>query len=371
MSRLRLKKCAARRDRAECDTSCAVMSGESSLNNSRVKSRSQVNNSPDYPFNSQFTSDMVWEVLKFYDHFHSDEELISWMRSRPSGRADVVDIDGNSDIIVIIPTANVKGHMAHTCRYKIFEGLRIVFVDSLGKDPYFNYARNVNIGIRHALGYSPRWIVVSNDDMIPKSPVKDLVGGLTRLEGEVDVVQGPLSMSQFIARVGRPRLVRWVIPALYSFRDPNSLAYLAAVGRHGQALGVKAEVAWSTPKSVRQFLNALLYKPLPSYPQFVNSGSFGMYSSRLVKSWIQSTGYWLDETYINAYEDFDLSLRLSLAGVKVGSIRFEIATSGCATLGGRESSRLVRDFAGLVYFNYKLRSGKMMSNHIHMPKSSD
>jgi hypothetical protein len=42
----------------------------------------------------------------------------------------------------------------------------MVFVESGGKeDFYFNYAHNCNMGIKKAMEYNPKWVVVSNDDM--------------------------------------------------------------------------------------------------------------------------------------------------------------------------------------------------------------
>jgi hypothetical protein len=319
-----------------------------------------VNRGPTYPFNDEFTSNRREDVLRFYEHFRSQNELITWMRNRPSGRAVITEVEGRKDLIVVIPTADIQGPMATRCRAEIFKGQHIIFVESGRIDPFFNYARNVNTGVRRALEHNPKWIIVSNDDMVQRDSIEVLIDSLAGLDDGVDVVYGPASVSQHQVQIGRPRpLVRAVLTALYSIRYPNAAALLALEARRGPVLGLENWFIWNTPGGIGRFVNPLMYAPNPDCRPFLNSGSFGVYSSRIVKEWTQPPRSWLDETYINAYEDFDLALRLDRAGARVGLIKFEIGTIGGASLGGKASVRQLREFAGLVYFNYKLRSGLM------------
>ena len=88
------------------------------------------------------------------------------MKERPKGASYIHEVEGNKDIIVVIPTADFNGKYARTCREEIFKGLHMIFVESGGNpDPYFNYAHNSNVGIKRAMEYNPKWVVVSNDDM--------------------------------------------------------------------------------------------------------------------------------------------------------------------------------------------------------------
>ena len=69
----------------------------------------------------------------------------------------------------------------------IFLGLHIIFVES-GRDYYFNYAHNCNIGVKKAMTYNPKWVVVSNDDMYKIDDVKKLRESLTKLHDGCDIV---------------------------------------------------------------------------------------------------------------------------------------------------------------------------------------
>ena len=116
--------------------------------------------------NNYFISDDPNKIIEFYNGFKNRNQLIQWMRERPKGVANIHEVDGDKEIIVVIPTADFNGRYARECREVIFKGLHIIFVES-GEvpDPYFNYAHNVNVGIKKAMEYSPKWVVVSNDDM--------------------------------------------------------------------------------------------------------------------------------------------------------------------------------------------------------------
>ena len=91
--------------------------------------------------NNSYLSESIEEILHFYSGFENAKQLIQWMKERPIGIARVHEINGDKDIIVVIPTANFNGDHAIECRNAIFKGLHIIFVES-GEipDPYFNYS---------------------------------------------------------------------------------------------------------------------------------------------------------------------------------------------------------------------------------------
>ena len=121
----------------------------------------------DEKLNNLFISKNLEDIIKFYSYFKTAEELIVWSKRRPHGRAKIYEVSGDKEIIVVIPTADYNGEYAKNCRENIFNGLQMAFVDSGEKgDPYFNYSRNCNIGIEHALKYNPKWIILSNDDVL-------------------------------------------------------------------------------------------------------------------------------------------------------------------------------------------------------------
>ncbi|MGC8664007.1 MAG: hypothetical protein ACP5TX_06400, partial [Thermoplasmata archaeon] len=57
------------------------------------------------------------------DYFDDWKKLIEWMRERSKGNYRLVEFKKeNNDIIVVIPTIDVNGKFALTCRNEIFKG---------------------------------------------------------------------------------------------------------------------------------------------------------------------------------------------------------------------------------------------------------
>ena len=115
--------------------------------------------------NNYFISDNPDKIIQFYDGFNNREQLIAWMKDRPKGNCRIREIEGNKDIIVVIPTIDTDGKFAKNCIEDIYTGLHLIFVESGYNNFYFNYAYNCNIGIKKAMVYNPKWIIISNDDM--------------------------------------------------------------------------------------------------------------------------------------------------------------------------------------------------------------
>ena len=46
--------------------------------------------------------------------------------------------------------------------------MHIIFVENIDKKPdkYFNYAYKVNKGVKIALKYNPKWVIISNDEAV-------------------------------------------------------------------------------------------------------------------------------------------------------------------------------------------------------------
>ena len=59
--------------------------------------------------NNYFTSDDPNKIIEFYNGFENRDQLIQWMRERPKGSATIHEVEGDKDIIVVIPTADFSG----------------------------------------------------------------------------------------------------------------------------------------------------------------------------------------------------------------------------------------------------------------------
>ena len=66
--------------------------------------------------NFYFTSNDPNKIIKFYDGFENRDQLIQWMKERPKGVANVYEIEGEKDVVVVITTADFSGDYAKECR---------------------------------------------------------------------------------------------------------------------------------------------------------------------------------------------------------------------------------------------------------------
>ena len=291
----------------------------------------------DYP-NNYFTSDDPNKIIEFYNSFESCKQLIQWMKDRPKGVPIIREVEGDKDIVVVIPTADVNGKYAKECRENIFKGLSIVFVGSSGKgDFYFNFAHYVNFGIKKAMEYNPKWIVFSGDDMYKIDDISVLVSELEKINNSTykAVYTEPSKYHSIPCNLSKPRLTR-------------SLLFIL-LGKYR-----RAQIQIEKRFGVKYFL-----PPSGSYwrfffgdgPHIISIADFGIFSSEFIReSWPL-----FDDTYVNSAEDMDLSLRINRLN-NVKTIKFRIGDYMGSTLGTNVRRHLM-DIAGLTYFNYRLMAG--------------
>ncbi|MEM3490209.1 MAG: hypothetical protein QXO75_11230, partial [Nitrososphaerota archaeon] len=290
-----------------------------------------------------FTSENPNDILKFYDTFSSRDELIQWMKERPKGRAEIIEVEGDKEIIVVIPTADFNGKYAKECRENIFKGLHIIFVESgFPKDPYFNYAHNCNVGIKKAIEYNPKWIVVSNDDMYKIDDVSKLKEGLRVLdEKSIDVVfttEG-LYHSRY-ALISERTLARKIILTLLS-RYYRKFIYLEE----------KFKVTYIVGSSLRKYRLFYDNKIKVRY-----TGSFAILSAIFAN---HREGAVFDENYINGTEDIDLALRMRTERTSVQFVEYSIGDVIGGTIGPYDLVRRLRGLVNMCYMNMKLEGGNV------------
>lgn len=286
--------------------------------------------------NNYFTSYDPDKIIEFYNGFENRDQLIQWMNERPKGVANIHEIDGDKDIIVVIPTADFNGKYARECRENIFRGLHIIFVESAEiPDPYFNGAHNVNVGIKKALEYNPKWIVFSNDDMIQLDSVKVLKERLSELdENKYDVVLAkPSDYHSATEKVAKSNLLFKIYLTVYK-----------NMGRNSMKIHKKFRISYF-PAPTSGIYSMLFRKGYI----FTEIQDFAIYSGKWAKD---REGNIYDETYINAMEDTDLSIFFSLHKERTTMIDYKIGDLIGSTLG----TGLMRDLSSIVgisYFNFK------------------
>ena len=302
--------------------------------------------------NSRFTSENPDKIIEFYDSFKNRDDLIEWMKERPMGIANIYEVDGNKEIIVVIPTADFNGKYAKECRENIFKGLHIIFVESGGKgDFYFNYAHNCNVGIRKAMEYTPKWVVVSNDDMVMIDDKDVLLNKLSAIDQEKTMIvfTEPTIYHSYPISVGKRR------PIITDF------ALLFYGLKHKLERDFKLENKIKRRFKVKWIKgpgNKVLSKVLLKNSRiFLLTSSFAIFSSYLL---LRERNELFDETYINGWEDFDLSMGLSIKNLRHQIIDYRIDDQIGSTLSRtREESwnRLLRNVVNQVYLDYKISEG--------------
>jgi len=294
--------------------------------------------------NNLFTSKDPKDILRFYDFFDNRDQLIKWMKERPKSNYRIVEFNNDkNDIIVVIPTVDVNGKFAKVCRNEIFNELHIIFVESGIGNYYFNYAHNCNAGIKKAMEYNPKWIVLSNDDMYKIDDVEVLINELSKLDNKkVDIV------------FPFPEKGDWYsIPLFLGKKTWRYEIYRYIRGKEFAKLYRKFEVDYFTAYYNHKFqlvfkkILELVFKKIPN-TDFVNIGDIGIFSSNYTKKFENI----FDDTYINDTEDVDFSFRSKLKNANTKYIKYKIGEIGGATL-GTNIARGLRNVASKAYFNYK------------------
>lgn len=303
--------------------------------------------------NNYFISNNPEKILEFYNDFDTREQLIEWMKQRPKGAHYIREVEGDKDIVVVIPTSDYNGKFAKKCREELYKGIQIIFVES-GEfpDPYFNYGHNCNLGITRAIEYNPKWVIISNDDMEMIDTVEVLREQLLKLdEQRYDVVfTEPSRYHSSPEKFAVPNIL------YYLYYNTVNINYRRVLLKLYKKYGVKYLMA---PKAGK--FSKLLKKGY----EYTEIQSFGIYSS----NWIAKTnGKLYDESFINAAEDTDLSIRIRYGQVRTIKINYRIGDLIGSTL-GTGTPRELRSVASISYLNYKwaLSMEKVMKDSSWLP----
>lgn len=285
--------------------------------------------------NAQYTSKDRADVLSFYAHFKDRNSLITWSKKRRHGRAKIYEIAGDKSIIVVIPTTNHNGKFAKIDK-KIFKGFHIIFVDSKGLDPYFNFSRNSNIGLKYALRYKPLWVVLSNDDVLKIDNANKLRNELCILDNKKFEIVGspsftfPANIKQIKKFNPIRKMIRWLLKRnRYKMNLNEYLKYSRDLDLLSEKFGITAIPNLTNNK------NATFYW----------SGFFNIFSYNFLK---RVNGKPFDETFIVGVEDAYLSSKINKN--RVGWITFKIKHRQGMTA-GHPVTRELRDVLNKAYLN--------------------
>lgn len=292
--------------------------------------------------NNLFTSNDDKKIIEFYNSFDDRNQLINWMKERPKGASHIYEVEGDKDIIVVIPTADFEGKYAKGCRENIFKGIHMVFVESGKDDFYFNYAHNCNVGIKKALEYNPKWIVVSNDDMRKIDEPEILRNSLMGLNpGEVDIVftkESPDNYHSTPTYLGRPNF----FGKIYHFVEKLFKRKFFCIPYSKENFTKKYSLnVILLPK--HEIIKVFFCRIKPVYA----TESFMVFSGNYARI---NMGNILNESFCNGAEDWDLSYRTFHKNINYGFIEYLIGEETGGT-NGTGRNRALRDIANISLFN--------------------
>mgnify|MGYP001626177065 CR=1 FL=1 len=298
--------------------------------------------------NSLFNSKNPDDIIEFYSKFKDTEELINWSRNRPHGRAKIYEVNGKKDVIVVIPTADRFSKITKNCE-KIFKGQHIIFVESAINDPYFKFARNSNIGLKYALRYKPKWILLSNDDVSKVDDIEVLLSELKKIDNRrIKLVYHDISSEKYLYKqTALLKLLKRLgfnaqrNPVKYSKKE--FMKYRKDIYNLEKKFKIEYDFIYSSP------LRRLLYKKM--MPGTGGKSYFMILSYYAVKN------RRFDETFINDYEDMDFISRIKPSETTETSFRINRYNHGGKNL-GRGLDRRFRDILNQAYLSYLVRKGR-------------
>lgn len=284
-----------------------------------------------------YFSDNINDIIKFYYCFNDASELIKWSRSRPSAEINIVEKEGDSEVIFIVPTPDIKDKLTINLLESIKDS-HTILVESKGK--YFNYARSVNKGVTIALKYNPRWIIISNNDIIIRDDMKKLYLKLLNIDNKkVNSVIG----------AGGPHAFK-----LCKFTFLSNLLFLSKYKQKFTILK-KFNIKFYFYEYKKFF--DIICKPLLCVKNIAFFGEFLIISPYYI---LRNNGILFDETYINGVEDVDVFLNiLSLSSYK--PIHFNIEHLHGRTLENNDK-RYLRNYINIIYLNYKIENNIIKIN---------
>ena len=248
------------------------------------------------------------------------------------------EVEGDKYAVVVIPTKDAEGKWAKT-DLEIFKGLHMVFV--VNDKGTFNYAQAINYGVAKALRHSPKWIIISNDDVYGIDAISKLIGELRQSES-YDTLFFPNSTTYSNKVViAKPRVQR----IIRKLRGGWRAEYQGIMDK----LGIDYEVL---DLKNRGFVYAnILYNIVINIPN--HQGCFIVLNTDYIRNELE--GRVFDETFYNGHEDTALAFKLAKAKCKNSNFNIGNEVGGSLGIG---VDRIFWELANEAYFEEMLESGK-------------
>ena len=247
-----------------------------------------------------------------------------------------------------------------TCRDEIFKGLHIIFVESGIGNYYFNYAHNCNAGIKRAMEYNPKWIVLSNDDMYKIDDVDILKNELLKIKNknfDVIFIQSSKYHS-FLARIGRLRFEKFYVLITASYRTfykkdgYYNLINSLKIEKKIKNIEKKFSIKYYRLPINNIFLKIFAQITLNKFIDYIVINDFLIFDTNYIKN---NGSILFDETFINDAEDDALAIDIFINKVKYTRINYRIGDYIGSSV-GTGIIRNLRSILNLAYLNLCLKN---------------
>lgn len=291
-----------------------------------------------------WSADDPINVLKFYKELKDASEMIEFSVGRKSADLKIIE-HGNlsSNLKFIIPTMD---HNSQHCKIleETYKNYGILFIESSGK--FFNYAKSVNAGISAIVDDGVSEIgIISNDDIIiapsglqtlktiqyTDDKVYCLKPQNQNYSGESLEISASNTLEKVFERIqakrhGFKHLER-LISELNKRRFNYARTYFPQFLLHNFLI--------ATSKSITGRL--------------VNFADFGIFNISILKE------NRFDETFINGWEDWDLSFRLKQRGIEILPIDISFVRNAHYSIGRvmSKESEIIHSYLNRIYFYEK------------------
>lgn len=305
---------------------------------------STLNNGRQTYLESLWSNDSLDKVLEFYKEIKSVSEMVKFSAGRkPSDIKIIRRGDFNSDLKFIIPTMD---HNSQQCKMleKKYEGYGILFIESSGK--LFNYAKSVNAGISAILDDDVTEItIISNDDIMISSSALHVLKSIRRTGESVYCLKPQeqnYSGEKVEISVSSPweKFFEMIQARIYGFKYHASL--ISALNNKK----INYTRAFFPEFLFHRFL-MIGSKPLTG--ELVNFADFGIFKTSILRE------NRFDETFINGWEDWDLSYRLKQRGIEILPLDMTFIRNAHSSIGRvmTKESEYLHSYLNRIYFYEK------------------
>lgn len=225
---------------------------------------------------------------------------------------------------MIVPTKNIQSELAQNfireIKSKSYFNPTIIIIESSGSE--FHFSKNMNMGVKHAMKYNPKYIALSNDDVYPLGKDYDYI-----LAKKIDEYHLAYISPIFVDREGNKKMPSIGMPNYYAILLFTKFYPIIPSFLFPLLQKINTLITDKNKKNVENKSYGL-----------INSQPFSIFDADILN---HIGGF--DEDFKNGCEDLELSMRVQSFGYKAGlDCSVECLDIGSATIGEGGFSILYR-----------------------------